>query len=132
MMIAWNRKKKIKQNRMELREYLWYDNSVKQFNKPKFCEEVSMDIGFKTLNGSFSLRSAALIIRSNQILLAKSEAYDYYYIVGGGIKENETSDYAVVRECYEETGLEQINFVPQFLKTALRNPNEIVYMISHE
>lgn len=64
-----------------------------------------MDIGYKTSSGEFSLRSAALIIHENKLLVAKSEAYDCYYTVGGGIQENEASDKAVLRECYEETGI---------------------------
>ncbi len=64
-----------------------------------------MDIGYKTSSGEFSLRLAALIIHENKLLVAKSEAYDCYYTVGGGIQENEASDKAVLRECYEETGI---------------------------
>ena len=65
---------------------------------------VSMDIGYTTLSGKFSLRSAALIIRDNCLLVARNDKYDCYYTVGGGIWENEPSDKAVVRELYEETG----------------------------
>lgn len=63
-----------------------------------------MDVGYKNAIGNFSLRAAALIIRENKLLIAKSDNYDCYYTVGGGIQQNETSDNAVVRECYEETG----------------------------
>ncbi len=151
-----------------------------------------MDIGYRTSKGNFSLRSAALIIQDNRVLLAKSDNYDCYYTVGGGIQENETSDHAVLRECYEETGcrleierlvfvqerfftvesichhevtffylmkednvavcsgansdqkneylywvdieeLEDINLVPKFLITALKNlPDEIIHIISYD
>ena len=50
------------------------------------------------------LRAAALIIKDNKLLAAKSADYDCYYVVGGGIEINETSEEAVVREVYEETG----------------------------
>ena len=63
-----------------------------------------MDVGYKNASGNFSLREAALIICENKLLLAKSDSYDCYYTVGGGIQQNETSDNAVIRECYEETG----------------------------
>lgn len=63
-----------------------------------------MDIGYKSEKGTFSLRSAALIIENNCLLLAKSDKYDCFYTVGGGIQQNETSDSAVLRECLEETG----------------------------
>lgn len=154
--------------------------------------EVSMDIGYTTSSGKFSLRSAALVISDNRLLVARSDKYDCYYTVGGGIRENEPSDKAIVRELYEETGchlevdrlvfiqerffqcenashhevvffylmknaniqlqngvntdqqnehlywvpiegLEKINLVPAFLKTAIQNiPNEITHIVSYE
>lgn len=57
-----------------------------------------MDIGYTTSSGNFSLRSAALVISDNRLLVAKSDKYDCYYTVGGGIRENEPSDKAIVRE----------------------------------
>lgn len=63
-----------------------------------------MDVGYRNANGKFSLRAAALIIHDDKLLLAKSDKYDCYYTVGGGIQQNESSDSAVIRECYEETG----------------------------
>ena len=63
-----------------------------------------MDIEFETPNVKFSLRSAALIFYNKCILLAKSDNYDCFYTVGGAVRENETSENAVLRECYEETG----------------------------
>ena len=61
-----------------------------------------MDIGFKTSSEYFSLRSAALVIFDNRLLVAKNDKFDCFYIVGGGIHENESSAKAVVRELYEE------------------------------
>lgn len=63
-----------------------------------------MDVGYQNPSGNFSLRAAALIIHDGKLLLAKSDDYDCYYTVGGGIQQNETSSNAVIRECYEETG----------------------------
>lgn len=63
-----------------------------------------MDVGYRTTSGNFSLRSAGLIISDSKLLLAKSDDYDCYYTVGGGIQQNESSSNAVIRECYEETG----------------------------
>ncbi len=60
-----------------------------------------MDIGYRTSKGDFFLRSAALMIQDNRVSLAKSDNYDCFYTVGGGRQENETSDHAVLRECYE-------------------------------
>lgn len=60
-----------------------------------------MDIGYETPNVKFSMRSAALIFYNNCVLLTKSDSYNCFYTVGGGIRENETSENAVLRECYE-------------------------------
>ena len=155
-------------------------------------KEPYMDICFKTPNEIFSLRAAALIIDNNRLLIIKNEDLNCFYTIGGGIQENESSDKAVIRELYEETGydfeaekllfiqerfykaenschheivffylmkeidfeiqngmitdrqnehlywipiedLENINLVPTFLKTALRNiPDEITHIISYE
>ena len=63
-----------------------------------------MDIGYENPNMKFSLRSAALIFKNDRALLVKSDYHHCFYTVGGGIQENETSESAVIRECYEETG----------------------------
>lgn len=152
-----------------------------------------MDIGYTTSSGYFSLRSAALVISDNHLLVARNDKYDCYYIVGGGIRENEPSDKAIIRELFEETGcyfevdrlifiqerfyqcenashhevvffylikenaniqlqngvntdqqnehlywvpiegLEKINLVPAFLKTAIQDiPNGITHIVSYE
>ena len=63
-----------------------------------------MNLSFKTMNGIFTLRSAALVINDNHILIAKSDNFDCFYTIGGSVWENESSENAVVRELYEETG----------------------------
>ena len=63
-----------------------------------------MNLGFKTEKGNFSVRAAALVIADNKLLVAKSDNFDCYYVVGGTVQENETSEAAVIREMYEETG----------------------------
>ena len=62
------------------------------------------DIFIKKSEVSFSCRAAALIIKDNKLLAVKSTDYPCYYTVGEGIELNETSEDAVVREVYEETG----------------------------
>ena len=57
------------------------------------------------MSNNISCRAAALIIQDNKLLFAKNVNHPCYYIVGGGIEENETSEEAVIREVFEETGL---------------------------
>ncbi|MBE6846327.1 MAG: hypothetical protein E7508_11685 [Ruminococcus sp.] len=67
---------------------------------------MKMDVGYKNSDGSFSLRSAALIIKDNKLLVAKNDNYDCFYTLGGGVNLNEASTEAVIGECREETGYE--------------------------
>lgn len=52
-----------------------------------------------------SCRAAAFIIKENRILMAKNANHPCYYVVGGGIEIGESSEEAIVREIFEETGL---------------------------
>ena len=52
-----------------------------------------------------SCRAAALIIKGNYLHAAKSIDHPCYYIIGGGIEIGESSEEAIVRELFEETGL---------------------------
>lgn len=45
----------------------------------------------------------AVIIKDNKILLTRQ--WDGYSLIGGGIKKGETTEEAIVREVFEETGL---------------------------
>ena len=91
-----------------------------------------MDVGFKNANGNFSLRAAALILQDHKVLLAKSQDYDCYYTVGGGVRQNESSDKAVLRECLEETGhqidIDRLVFVQErFFQLNNTNHHEVVF-----
>ncbi len=65
---------------------------------------MKMDVGYKNSDVSFSLRSAALIIKDNKLLVAKNDNYDCFYTLGGGVNLNEASTESIIRECREETG----------------------------
>ena len=91
-----------------------------------------MDVGYKNASGNFSLRAAALIIHDNKVLLAKSQDYDCYYTVGGGVRQNESSDKAVLRECFEETGhhyqIDRLVFVQErFYRIGDTHYHEVVF-----
>jgi ADP-ribose pyrophosphatase len=63
------------------------------------------DLTFKINNGKFNYRVGAIIIKDNKLLMVKNDCAPYYYSVGGRVKLNETSEEAVVREAFEETGI---------------------------
>ena len=62
------------------------------------------DCCFTFENNWFRYRAAAIIIESGSVLLASNEKSDYY-AVGGGVHIGETAEDAVIREVYEETGI---------------------------
>lgn len=63
------------------------------------------DVHFKTDSGIFRLRVVALIIRGGKLLAVRDADHDSYYTVGGRIQLGESSEQAVIREAFEETGL---------------------------
>ena len=67
---------------------------------------MSYDCGFTKENNWFRYRAAAIIVEDGCILFAGNDVDDYYYSVGGGVHVNETAEEAVVREVFEETGVE--------------------------
>jgi len=66
----------------------------------------------------FSLRSAALIMDEDRLLVCRNrKASDSFYTIGGGVRVGETTEEAVVREVFEETGrllgIERLVFVQE-------------------
>lgn len=83
-----------------------------------------MEIRQNNDSGCFTLRAAALILRDGCVLLVKSDGYDCFYTIGGGVRQNEASADAAIRECREETGcsfeIDQLVFVQERFYTADR------------
>lgn len=65
-----------------------------------------MDLVFRTEHGCFNYRVGAVIIHDGRVLLMKNEEAPYLYSVGGRVHFDETTEEAVVREVFEETGAE--------------------------
>lgn len=63
------------------------------------------NLSFRFEEGSFVYRVAAIVIKDNKLLVAKHKNNSCYYTVGGKVELNETSEEAVIRECFEETGI---------------------------
>ena len=64
------------------------------------------DCGFRKGNKWFRYRAAAIIVEDDCVLFAGNEVDEYYYSIGGGVHIGETSEEAVKREVFEETGVE--------------------------
>ena len=80
----------------------------------------------------FNYRAAGLIINNNKLLVAKHIDHPVYYIIGGGVEINETSEEAIIREIMEETGLKldivKLAYIQErFLKVHGQKYHEIVF-----
>ena len=64
------------------------------------------DCGFTKENNWFRYRAAAIIVENDCVLLATNDKVDYCYSVGGGVQMGEKAEDAVVREVFEETGVQ--------------------------
>ncbi|WP_311531515.1 NUDIX hydrolase [uncultured Anaerococcus sp.] len=67
---------------------------------------MDQDCGFRKGNKRFRYRAAAIIVEDDCLLFAGNEANDYYYSIGGGVHHGESSEEAVKREVFEETGID--------------------------
>lgn len=91
-----------------------------------------MEIRYQSGHARFSLRSAALIIQNDQLLVAKSDLSDGYYTIGGGVRLGETTEEVVLRECHEETAqrleIDRLVYVQErFYGTGDLSQHEIVF-----
>ncbi|GHV14921.1 NUDIX hydrolase [Spirochaetia bacterium] len=64
-----------------------------------------MDISVLLNDTKLNLRSAVMIKTEKGYIFEKDPIEDFYFIVGGRIKINETSEEAAKREIFEELGL---------------------------
>ena len=101
------------------------------------------DITLEVNNGYFIYKVGAIIIHENKVLMVKNENFEYYYTVGGRVHFGETSENAVLREVFEETGIEleidrlayvhENYFVADFLDIANAPCHELAlyYLMKH-
>ena len=75
------------------------------------------DCTFRTPDGRFNYRVGAIILNETKLLMAHNRSYDQYYTVGGRVKLHETSEEAMLREIFEETGvkveIDRLGFVQE-------------------
>lgn len=77
------------------------------FNRKKIQ---SVDLTLNTENGVFNHRVAAVIINNNKILAQKNTKTREYYLVGGRVKFEESTQDALTRELKEELGITVTDF----------------------
>ena len=90
-----------------------------------------MDISFNQENQKFNYRACAMIISKNRILAMHDERSPYFYLPGGRVKMGETAEQAVVREIWEELGVNLKIVRPLWLNQAFF-PEEVDGIRYHE
>ena len=86
-------------------------------------------------DGILNIRAGAIIMKDGKLLMVSNDR-DYLYSVGGRVKFGETAEEAVVREVFEETGvqmeIDRLGFVHEnyFYGDAPSNRNKLIYEIS--
>ena len=88
-------------------------------------------------DGLLNIRVGAIIMKNNKILMVGNKVRpEYLYSVGGRIKFGETSEEAIVREVFEETGVklevDRLGFIHEnyFYGDAPMNNGKLIYEIS--
>ena len=88
-------------------------------------------------DGIINLRVGAIIMMNGKILMVGNDRADYLYSVGGRIKFGETSEEAVVREVFEETGvkmeIDRLGFIHEnyFFGDTASNMGKLIYEVSY-
>ncbi|WP_162011152.1 NUDIX hydrolase [Streptococcus sp. S784/96/1] len=77
-----------------------------------------MDLSFKTVGGRFNYRVAAVICRDGRLLTIQEPNSSYSYLPGGRVAMKETAEEAILREVFEETGLQAELIRPLWLNQA--------------
>ena len=86
-------------------------------------------------DGILNIRAGAIIMKDGKLLMVGNDR-NYLYSVGGRLKFGETAAEAVVREVFEETGvqmeIDRLGFVHEnyFYGDAPSNRNKLIYEIS--
>lgn len=80
-----------------------------------------MDITFTTEEGRFNYRVCAVLLDGGRILAMHDENSPYFYLPGGRVKMGERAEDAVLREMWEELGIEARILRPLWLSQSFFN-----------
>ncbi len=95
-----------------------------------------MDCHIETETQVFRYRTAGIIIEDGEVLFATNSKSNYLYSIGGGVNIGETSEEAVKREVFEETGINyevdrlafvKENFFEMHSKGVLKKWHEVAF-----
>lgn len=67
--------------------------------------DLDKDLSLRRNDTWFRFRAGAIVLHEGKVLMATSDKIGYFYTIGGGVQHNETTEEAVVREVFEESGV---------------------------
>lgn len=108
-----------------------------RYPKKGSTKDMDKDMTVPCEDGFINLRVGAIIMKNGKILMVGNDRADYLYSVGGRIKFGETSEEAVVREVFEETGVklevDRLGYIHEnyFYGDAESNLGKLIYEVSY-
>ena len=97
---------------------------------------MSSDMTVSCDNGLINICVSAIIMKDGKILMVDNERNDYLSSVGGRVKFGETTEEAIIREVWEETGvrmeIDRLGFVHEhyFVGDSPVHSGKLIYEIS--
>ena len=94
------------------------------------------DLTVKAFGGYLNIRVGAIIMKNGRLLMAGNKSSEYLYTVGGRVCFGESTEEAVKREVFEETGIhlevDRLGFVHEnfFMADSGRISGKNVYELS--
>ena len=77
-----------------------------------------MDISFDVGTSCFNVRTCAVMLCGENLLVMKDKKLPYAYLPGGRVKLNETAQQALIRELQEEIGIQAVIARPLWVTQA--------------
>ena len=112
-------------------------DSLPKYQK-QFGGNMGKDMTVSCDTGLINIRVGAIIMRDGKILMVGAkERPEYLYSVGGRVKFGETSEEAVIREVFEETGIhmdvDRLGFIQEnyFYSDTEANNGKLIYEVSY-
>ena len=98
---------------------------------------MNKDMTVQCDDGIINIRVGAIIMKNGKILMVGNNRAKYLYSVGGRVKFGETSEEAVMREVFEETGVklevDRLGFIHEnyFYGDGATNLGKLIYEIAY-
>lgn len=92
-----------------------------------------MDIQFSIEDYKLNVRASGILFKDNQILLHKVEGDEFWGLIGGKVKINETDNKKMIFKWFNKHELKNLNIKPGFINHEIENiPIHPKHIIHHD